>query len=281
MSYPINYPTPQGANIQIFKADGNSTTGVSNIQTWVKPQGASFVWFTLIGAGGGGGAGGNANNAGGGGGGGSGAVTNCMVPAFLIPDNLIIDVGIAGKGSNGNGGVAGGNGATTKIFTSFDTTTEILQALGGGGGQASDATNGGTGGGGAGNSSSNFFSCMGFWQNIAGQAGRIGGFGLGASTTTFLSGGAGGVASGSGGPNAVTGNYDYTNQYTTTATLPSGNPGFFMTSPIIVGVGGGNVFPTVGGNVGGIGCGGGGSGDEAAGIPAGNGGAGMVVIITW
>ena len=48
MSYPINYPTPQGANIQIFK-DGGTTSD------WVKPQGASFIFVTLIGAGGGGG----------------------------------------------------------------------------------------------------------------------------------------------------------------------------------------------------------------------------------
>ena len=48
MSYPINYPTPQNANVQIlYKTDD-----------WVKPQGASFAWFTLIG-GGGGGAGGD------------------------------------------------------------------------------------------------------------------------------------------------------------------------------------------------------------------------------
>jgi hypothetical protein len=44
MSYPINYPTPQNANVQVlYKTDD-----------WVKPQGASFVWFTLIGAGAGG-----------------------------------------------------------------------------------------------------------------------------------------------------------------------------------------------------------------------------------
>jgi hypothetical protein len=48
MSYPLNYPTPQNANVQMFYA-GEFTGGT---QTWVKPQGASFVWFTLIGAGG-------------------------------------------------------------------------------------------------------------------------------------------------------------------------------------------------------------------------------------
>jgi hypothetical protein len=76
MSYPINYPTPQGANIQIFESGGTTSD-------WVKPQGASFVWFTLIG---GGGSGSGTQ------GGGSGAITNCMVPAFLIPDVLQINV---------------------------------------------------------------------------------------------------------------------------------------------------------------------------------------------
>ena len=74
MSYPINYPTPQGANVQIFSEGGTTSD-------WVKPQGVSFVWFTLIGAGG---AGANTANTGGG----SGAVTNFMCPAFLIPDML-------------------------------------------------------------------------------------------------------------------------------------------------------------------------------------------------
>ncbi|NDC43043.1 MAG: hypothetical protein EBZ77_16090 [Chitinophagia bacterium] len=77
MSYPINYPTPQGANVQIFQASGlaSLSTGGTTF-AWTKPQGASFVWFTLIGAGG---CGNGSTQAGG-----SGAVTNFMCPAFLI-----------------------------------------------------------------------------------------------------------------------------------------------------------------------------------------------------
>lgn len=77
MSYPINYPTPQNANVQTF-------TDPSVAASWVKPQGATMVWFTLIGGGGNG----NGYNSGA-----SGSVTNFMVPAFFIPDILKIKVG--------------------------------------------------------------------------------------------------------------------------------------------------------------------------------------------
>jgi hypothetical protein len=112
MSYPINYPTPQGANVQIFTANtDDAADGFSG--DWVKPQGASMVWFTLIGAGGGGGnaitdaSGGNAYA----GGGGSGNHT-------ATPRNN--DGGLGGGGSatyyGGNnatyyGGGGGGGGA--------------------------------------------------------------------------------------------------------------------------------------------------------------------------
>jgi hypothetical protein len=142
MSYPINYPTPQQANVQIFNA-GSSTT------SWVKPQGASFVWFTLIGAGG----------TGSGGAGGTGAVTNCLVPAFLIPDELQISVG------------------TPSVDTSVNyvskATYNLLTARSGNIGSGGTATN------------SNFFSAAGLFQSIGGQAGNVGT----PSTTTFLSGG--------------------------------------------------------------------------------------------
>ena len=177
MSYPINYPTPQGANIQIFKR-GNV------VSDWVKPQGASFVWFTLIGPGG---------NGGSPVGGGSGAVTNCMVPAFLIPDVLRVKVGY-------------GIGAIdTEIrYQQKDTTGyKLLEA------KAASGTTGGV------VSVSNFFSAMGFFQSVAGQNGDSGA--VAASATTFLSGGS---QTGS----SVTANYGY-------STLANGN--FFMQPIIV------------------------------------------------
>ena len=254
MSYPINYPTPQNANIQIFNANLNTSTGKGN-SYWVKPQGASFVWFTLIGAGGGGA---GSDGASFGGGGGSAAVLNCMVPAFLIPDELFIVVPQGGLGGP-TGGNAGSAGGSTSISYSNGTSYTLLNCRGGSGGLV-----GGPGTGGI-VSASNYFSCMGFYQSVAGQDGG-GASSVSASATTFLSGGAqpgvGGVAA----------NYGYT-------TGASKQQGFFQTQPMIVGLGGGTDTSTKAA-IGGIGCGGGGS-DIATSPAGGNGGNGLVVIITW
>jgi len=239
MSYPIKYPTPQGANIQIFNAGETKAT-----QTWVKPQGASFVWFTLIGAGGGGqGNDGTGTTTGGG----SGAVTNCMVPAFLIPDCLQIQVGVGGIGGN-NTGTQGQDGTNTVINYFSNGTYGLLTANGGAG---SSTAYGGVA------SLSNYFSCMGFFQSIAGQNGSNGN--QTASATTFLAGGCGDGT-------LTTSNYGYSNN----------RNGFFQMQPIIVGSGGAANAP----NQGGIGCGGGGPIASLA-ASGGNGGNGLAVIITW
>ena len=272
MSYPINYPTPQGANIQIFKEGGTTSD-------WVKPQGASFIWVTLIGSGGGGG---NGTSAVAGGGGGSGAVTNYMGPAFLIPDVLRVYVGKSSL-------TAGAADASTLTYQQKDGTGYLLlNANGGITGPASSVVNGAAGAA----SVSNYFSCMGFFQSIAGQAGTNGsGAGAGAgvdqtaSATTFLSGGAGGAGGAlvidTGG--GVTANYGYSLPPTTAGGTVAGYGGSLYTQPIIVGLGGtgGTTSTTVGtaGGRGGIGCGGGGSGEDAN--LGGLGGDGMVVIITW
>lgn len=172
MSYPINYPTPQNANVQIFygSKSGVANDG-SNSQDWVKPQGASFVWFTLIGAGGNG----NAVDTGGG----SGSVTNFMCPAFLIPDRLTVYVGESFNGSN-----------TQIVYQEKDTGGyQLLAAL-----SASGIT-------GASAVGQNGFAAIGFYQSIAGQNGSLGG--ITPSSTTFLSGG--GISAG-----GVTANYGYT-----------------------------------------------------------------------
>ena len=187
MSYPINYPTPQGANVQIFNGGGST-------RDWVKPQGVSFVWFTLIGGGGGTDSTGTIS------GGGSGAVTNFMCPAFLIPDSLRITVGAGGPVDNG--------GNLSRI---------IYQAKDGNGYTLLTANPGSYNGGAA--TSENYFTAIGFYQSVGGQDGSSGN--VSASTTTFLSGGS---------FNNVTANYGYSN----------GGSGFFRTQPIIVGTGGGS-----------------------------------------
>ena len=234
MSYPINYPTPQNANVQIFYGSGDPTASNNFISyDWVKPQGASFVWFTLIG---GGGAGDGVNA-----GGGSGAVTNFMGPAFLMPDQLKIEVG--------SGGVYPENGQATNVrYQQKDGTGYLLLT----------ANGGGTGGTAGAASTSNNFSAMGFFQSIAGQAGS--GAGQSASATTFLSGG--GWSN-----NALSANYGYS-----LSGVGNNGNGFFMFQPIIVGCGAIDANTTA--RTGGIGCGG-------SGQQFGKGGPGLAVIITW
>lgn len=240
MSYPINYPTPQGANIQIlYKTDD-----------WVKPQGASFVWFTLIGAGGGGsnGAASLPNPQAGG----AGAVTNFMGPAFLMPDVLRVIVG-RGGGRSGQNGANGGD--TSVIYQQKNATGYSLLTAGGGvggiadsGGQASSGTA----------MTANYFTAMGFFQSVSSND----------ISLTFLAGGS--VQN-----TLASANYGYS------ATLSGGN-GMFQISPIIVGRGGsaGMTAPTVGG-MGGIGCGGGTGPVDSSPVSGGDGGDGLAVIITW
>ena len=215
MSYPINCPTPQGANVQIFY----------KTEDWVKPQGASFVWFTLIGAGG-------VGDPGQPRGGSSGAVTNFMGPAFLIPDVLRVVVGI-GDGS--------GTATSVSYYQKSISQFTLLQA--------NSAISSST----AQASASNYFSCMGFYQSVAGQQGESGSP-LVASLTTFLSGG--------NTSQSITANYGYVGA--------SNGKGYFQMQPIIVGLGSSDNGP------GGIGCGGGTTGSAGS-----RGGDGLVVIITW
>jgi len=238
MSYPIDYPTPQGANIQIFECPTRLLTASSSAD-WVKPQGASFVWFTLIGAGG------STddesiNNLGGG----SGAVTNCMVPAFLIPDVLQVRVGKGGSYIAPDG--TAGTATEIRYQQKDGTAYTLLTANGGQPGNTTAA--GGTA------SVSNYFSAMGFFQSVAGQAGVSSV--QSPSATTFLSGGSF--------SSTVNANYGYT----------ASASGFFQTQPIIVGTGcAGFTLAGVG-----VGCGGGGS---IATATRGVGGDGLAVIITW
>ena len=247
MSYPINYPTPQQANVQIF-----SNAGVT--ESWVKPQGCSFVWFTLIGAGGNGA---NGTTTTGGAGGGSGTITNCLMPSFLIPDVLQVYPA-----------ASGGSPATTVSYQQKATTAYVvLQAN----------TNP------VGNTNSNFFSAAGLFQSTAGQSGVAAGASVTASTSTFLSAGAGGGANTPTAGGTVTPNYGY--PVSTVASGAVGQDGFFYQSPILIGRGGsggsGGITNGFNGGQGGIGCGGGGGGGGLTPGTGGKGGNGLVVIISW
>jgi hypothetical protein len=273
MSYPINYPTPQNANVQIFRGGDLQTTGHLFEKTWVKPQGASFVWFTLIGAGGGGG-GGVVDNATPaeyfGGGGASGNVTNFMCPAFFLPDALQI---VVGKGGNGGAGAidtaadAGVDGANTQIFYQQKTGTgyELLIASGGGGGVGATFGNS-AGGAGRGPNAGGPMTAAGFYNATGGQNGANGNTTISTNGLTFVMGGDGSNNATS----TITGYYGYNANNTF---------GYSQISPIIMAISGSPSGTSTNRSAPSpFGCGGNG------GFGGGNGstgGDGMVIIVTW
>lgn len=160
-------------------------------------------------------------------GGGSGAVTVWYGSAQNVPDNLFVRPGQ-------------GAGTDTSVERFASPSIVLLRA------NAGSSTTGGTA------TTANQFAASGFYQSIAGQNGTNSN--TSPSATTFTSGGA--VNGGS-----SSGNYGYF------VGTVNNEAGFFMTQPIIVGVGG------IGTARGGIGCGGG--------ATSGTGGPGMVLIASW
>lgn len=265
MSYPINYPTSQNANVQIFYA------GTSD---WVKPQGCSFVWFTLIGAGGNG-FGGTTTS--GGGGGGSGAIANCLMPSFLIPDELLVFVAAGGAG----------NSAYTQIMYQAKTGAGYSLISAGCGGNSV----GGSGGANGQGSVSNNFSAAGLYSSTNGVSGSNQGNNVSTPTNTFLVSGSGGGATGNTSGGTVPAQYGYSTLAGGTGSIGNaagdGNNGVSILSNLIFsqgGSGGGGSTSSTGGNGGnaGFGSGGGGGGvGGSAGGAGGKGGDGLVVIISW
>lgn len=155
MPTPVAFHTPiqtPGASVTVYRTP--HITGLSDFATWVKPRGVSMLSIFCLGAGGGGGAGnlsGSDQGTDGCGGGGSGGVGTLIIPAFLVPDVLIVHVGSAGAGaigSTGSGNVSGGFGGVSYVSISpclWTTPEEILmissstEAGGGPGGNSSGA----------------------------------------------------------------------------------------------------------------------------------------------
>jgi len=275
MSYPINYPTPQGANVQIFRGGDDSSTAHVATREWVKPQGASFVWFTLIGAGGGGG-GGMLDNTGPvyykGGGGASGNVTNFMCPAFLLPDVLQVAVGRGGNGGAENVDVAADNGIAgnpTQIIYQQKNNQgyTLLQASGGGdgGGANFDNASGGTG---QAADTGGPMTAAGFYNATKGMNGANGNNVISTDGITFVMGGSGTTNS-----VTVTGYYGYT---------ASNRSGYSQIQPIIMSIAG---SPEMGSSTKGtaapFGCGGNGGARGSTLSGGGRGGDGLAIIVTW
>ena len=274
MSYPINYPTPQGANVQIFRGGDANTTAHIATRDWVKPQGASFVFFTLLGAGGGGGGGylftGDSSTQPGGGGA-SGNVTNFMCPAFLLPDMLQVCIGRGGNGGSAATDVQAANGvAGIATYINYqqknDTGYILLQASGGGEGTGGFSSSG-TGGTASAADTGGPMTAAGFYRSVGGQNGERNAV-ITTGNLTFLMGGNGGYFPSS----TVTGYYGYT----------STQNGYSQLSPIPVSIPCSTDMPVVKGGSNSFGCGGNGGGDTGGThTNGGRGGDGLAIIVTW
>lgn len=237
--------------------------GGGSTKTWTKPRGVSMVHFLLIGAG----AGGRIGVAGstGGAGGGSGAVTRWIGPAMFVPDVLRITIGAGGISNNAGG-------STVLGYQLKSTAYSLLTAAGGASSTGGSST------------SQTPFGAAGIYRSIAGQSGAA----LGTSangTTLFVQGG------GSGANSPSTAGFDSVPLYGYPSAIGgaagvAGSAGYFITAPVMFGVGGGGgggsaATGATGGN-GGIGCGGGGGGfgTSAAGA-GGKGGDGAAFVWSW
>jgi len=174
------------------------TQGATAWQTWIKPRGAKLIQIFCLGGGGGGG-GGPINVAGssanGGGGGAASGFMRAQYPAFLLPDNLYVQVGPGGPGgAPASNGTAGSN---SYVAISPNTAAIGLLAVANGatlpGGGASAATAGAVPT--IATITSSPFSQLGLYNIVVGLVGLAGG-NPGVSTTalatTLVTGGAGG-----------------------------------------------------------------------------------------
>ena len=294
----------QSCDIQIFDAAAPSTS--NNYVTWNKPRGTTMAYIFLIGGGGGGGGGiqgGGVAAAAGGGGGGSAAQSVIIVPTFLLPDTLYLQIGNGGLGGVSNTAGNPGISSNITIYPYTNPTNNLngylLTAAGGGAGGSASNTGGAAGAAGAiATPSTNYLCNVGMYTFTAGQAGIIGAANTATAggalsypaTGLVLTGGTGGggcstVANAAGGQiNAGATGYQ---PLIPGGVAPGGGGscGYRIFKPILFTGGTGSASISNGtpapAGVGGFGCGGGGGGGGSVGGRGGDGGPGLAVIISW
>lgn len=264
MLNPVANQPASSADIQVFSTAGTNT--------WTKPSGAKWVEVTVIGGGGAGGSGPANNNSSGGGG---GAYGFKRFSASALGSTESYTVGAGGvAGANNTAGGAGG-------FSSFGTTV-LIKAPGGSGGGNSAAAGGVIGNGdivyAGGASSTNGGSGVDTANVPSPRGGGAGGYNAGtpASATAGGNGGAfitnyvkaGGAGGAAGVNNGVAGS-------ATNTGLITGGVG-----------GGGGGYNGNGTNTGGNGAaggspGGGGGGSCGTNNVGGNGGDGLVAVVSY
>lgn len=285
-------PSQQQQRFWVYSAANRPVNG---FQPWTKPPGISFVHIICIGAGGG------ASSSAiwqtgvlraGGGGGASGGLTTVLLPAYLVPDTLYVNIGIGGAGgaatntTTANAGVVGT--ATYVTYYPAQTAGYILCVANGGGG-GSPAGSAGLGGS-AQTTTSLPISQIGLRNYLAGQNGQTGGSTAAPATLTAvyrISGGGGG--GGNTAANAVQAGsgIDMAGDYALQRILsqPAGSDGAKIENLIQFlssGGTGASSSTTISGSTGGFGGfgsgGGGGSVGPGLGGAGGRGGDGLVII---
>ena len=291
-----------------------TTVSLTDMYTWTKPSG--ITWVFILGCGGAGGGGAGASGAdgtprGGGGGGSAGTSGAILVPAMMCPSQLFINVGPGGRGAT-PGESFGQSGSSSYITPRPDFLgTNGAIAVVGGGGRGNSGTSSAAGTGGTGTGSLNVTSWGGFGAFFTGVgnggAGSTGGAHTGAiGGSQFPSGvfsngaGGGGTTSGNFNGGSVSLQQNRGLQYPLisggTAASPDGLNGFNygrvftptdfirfdMYSTILGSAGSGGAAISAGnggnGGNGGLGSGGGGGGAGIVGGSGGAGGDGFVLI---
>src|ERR1043165_5257888 len=135
-------------DVQVFLANNQGI----NWQTWSKPRGISMCYMLAISGGGGGGGGFSrsaGNPGGGGGGGGCSGVSRLIVPAYVLPDVLYVQVGRGGAGGVAPGVAEDGTNSYISLGRSSASPNAIV--LGGNNAPAKGGagTAGGVGSGGS------------------------------------------------------------------------------------------------------------------------------------
>jgi hypothetical protein len=170
-------------NTKIFYTTG----GTNDWQTWIKPRGAKFIQVFCLGAGGSGATAASAAGArNGASGGGSGGITKALIPAFLLPDTLYIQVGLGGIPSinSGTGAATGTGGGNSYISLSPSITISsvlIASSTNGAAGGSATVANGSAGAT-VFTSTVAGFSPLSIFNSIAGVAGNANTNGLADAT---------------------------------------------------------------------------------------------------
>lgn len=288
---------PQPINVEVFNGGKVSSGTGSRSTVWTKPRNCQNVGIICVGGGGRGGTGGG-GVAGttrlGGGGGGCGGVVAIYLPSLIVPPRLHVQVGIGGGIISGQNNGTSSFVALHALYTGYQSGTTLCLAEGGNAGS-------GNAGGGAGGSYAKGAATdtlVTFAKGLvvtkgtgAGQSGQTSvtdtNQSTGQPTYQLTRAGAGGGVSATNVAYAggeIQSQPPIFNSYLNTSedgdTVWEEN-GYLFSSR---GGAGGNGNSTGQGNRGGnggLGCGGGGSGAGlTSGVP-GNGGDGVVIIVTW